>query len=109
MEAAERAVALDPNDAEAHAVLGHMLGFRGEFGRAKTELDIALRLNPGSVGILTYYTGWASAFGEPERGAEMADRAIRLNPNYQPWASNSSAMPISWPAATRMRSRRWSA
>ena len=31
VEAAERAVALDPNDAEAHAVLGHMLGFRGEF------------------------------------------------------------------------------
>ena len=49
LEAAERAVALDPNDAEAHAVLGDMLGFRGEFGRAKTELDIALRLNPGSA------------------------------------------------------------
>ena len=88
LEAAERAVALDPNDAEAHAVLGHMLGFRGEFDRAKTELDIALRLNPGSFGILTYYLGWASTFGEPERGAEMADRAIRLNPNYKPWASN---------------------
>ena len=39
LEAAERAVVLDPNDAEAHAVLGHMLGFQGEFGRAKTELD----------------------------------------------------------------------
>ena len=88
LEAAERAVALDPNDAEAHAVLGHMLGFRGEFARAKTELDIALRLNPGSFGILTYYLGWASAFGEPERGAELADRAIRLNPNYKPWASD---------------------
>jgi TolB-like protein/class 3 adenylate cyclase/Tfp pilus assembly protein PilF len=88
LEAAERAVALDPNDAEAHAVLGHMLGFRGEFGRAKTELDIALRLNPGSFGIITYYLPWASTFGEPERGAELADRAIRLNPDYKPWASN---------------------
>ena len=28
LEAAERAVVLDPNDAEAHAVLGHMLGFQ---------------------------------------------------------------------------------
>ncbi|RWO41329.1 MAG: tetratricopeptide repeat protein [Mesorhizobium sp.] len=87
MEAAERAVALDPNDAEAHAVLGEVLASRGEFGRAKTELDIALRLNPGSFSILTYYLSWASAFGEPERGAELADRAIRLNPNYKPWAS----------------------
>jgi hypothetical protein len=50
LEAAERAVALDPNDAEAHAVLGHMLGLQGDFGRAKTEFDAALRLNPGSVG-----------------------------------------------------------
>ena len=55
MEAAERAVALDPNDAEAHAVLGHLLGFRGEFDRAKAEFDLALRLNPGSAAILTYY------------------------------------------------------
>ncbi|MCV9966874.1 adenylate/guanylate cyclase domain-containing protein [Pararhizobium sp. BT-229] len=88
LEAAERAVELDPNDAEAHAVLGHMLGLRGEFDRAKTELDIALRLNPGSFGIITSYVGWASGFGEPKRGAELADRAIRLNPNYKPWASN---------------------
>jgi tetratricopeptide (TPR) repeat protein len=32
--------------------------------------------------------GWASAFGEPALGAELADRAIRLNPNYKPWASS---------------------
>ncbi|HEV2899369.1 MAG TPA: adenylate/guanylate cyclase domain-containing protein [Pseudaminobacter sp.] len=87
MEAAERAVALDPNDAEAHAVLGEVLASRGDYGRAKTELDMALRLNPGSFSILTYYLSWASAFGEPELGAELADRAIRLNPNYKPWAS----------------------
>ena len=31
------------------------------------------------------YSGWASTFGHPERGAEMADHAIRLDPNYQVW------------------------
>ena len=62
-EAAERAVALDPNDAEAHAVLGHRLGFRGEFDRAKAQFDLALRLNPGSAGILTYDLRLASTFG----------------------------------------------
>jgi TolB-like protein/Tfp pilus assembly protein PilF len=87
LEAAERAVALDPNDAEAHAVLGENLGSRGDLQRAKTELDVALRLSPGSFSILNYYVAWASSFGEPERGAELADRAIRLNPNYKPWAS----------------------
>ena len=48
----------------------------------------ALGLNPGSVEILTHYAGWAVAFGEAERGAEAADRAIRLNPYYPIWAGN---------------------
>ncbi len=87
MEAAERAVALDPNDDATHAALGEILARNGEFARAKTEFDIALRLNPGSFAVLTYYLSWASAFGEPELGAELADRAVRLNPNYKPWAS----------------------
>jgi TolB-like protein/class 3 adenylate cyclase/Tfp pilus assembly protein PilF len=87
MEAAERAVALDPNDDATRAALGEILAHNGEFGRAKTELDIALRLNPGSFTVLTNYLSWASAFGEPALGAELADRAVRLNPNYKPWAS----------------------
>jgi tetratricopeptide (TPR) repeat protein len=77
---------LDANDAEAHAVLGHVLATRGEFDRAKAAYETALRLNPSSFSILVYYVGWASTFGEPERGALLADRAIRLNPSYKPWA-----------------------
>jgi TolB-like protein/class 3 adenylate cyclase len=89
LNAAERAVDLDTNDPEAHSVLGHVLGTRGQFDRAKTEYETSLRLNPSSFSILVYYLGWASTFGEPERGAMLADRAIRLNPNYKPWASGS--------------------
>jgi TolB-like protein/class 3 adenylate cyclase len=86
-DAAERAVRLDPSDAEAHAALGMSLGDRGDIARAKAELDTALRLAPGSAEILTFYAGWASAFGEPERGAEMVDQVIRLDPNYPMWTS----------------------
>jgi TolB-like protein/class 3 adenylate cyclase/Flp pilus assembly protein TadD len=89
LDAAERAVALDPADAEAHAALGEALTSQGEFGRAAAEFETALRLNPGHVEVLTFYSGWASAFGHPERGTEAADRAIRLNPNYAPWAANN--------------------
>jgi tetratricopeptide (TPR) repeat protein len=81
MAAAERAVLLDPNDAEAHAALGMRLGEAGEFSRAKA-LDKALSLSPNAAEILTFYAGWASAFGEPERGAEIVDRVIRRDPNY---------------------------
>lgn len=86
-DAAERAVRLDPSDAEAHAALGMSLGERGDLSRAKSELDTALRLAPGSAEILTFYASWAASFGEPERGAELVDRVIRLDPNYPMWTS----------------------
>jgi TolB-like protein/class 3 adenylate cyclase len=87
-DAAQRAVRLDPSDAGAHAVLGHMLAKAGDLVRGEAELDEALTLNPGSADILTIYAGWASGFGKPGRGAEAADKAIRLNPSYQPWQAN---------------------
>lgn len=87
-DVAERAVRLDPSDAEAHAVFGMSLANKGDMGRAKSELDTALRLAPGSSEILTFYTGYAARFGEPERGAQMVDQVKRLDPNYPMWTSN---------------------
>lgn len=87
-DVAERAVRLDPSDAEAHAVFGMSLANKGDMGRAKSALDTALRLAPGSSEILTFYTGFAARFGEPERGAQMVDQVMRLDPNYPMWASN---------------------
>jgi TolB-like protein len=87
-DVAERAVRLDPSDAEAHAVFGMSLADRGDIARAKVELDTALRLAPGSSEILTFYSGFAARFGEPERGAQMVDQVMRLDPNYPMWTSN---------------------
>ena len=86
-EAAERAVMLDPSDAEAHAVLGFSFGDRNDLARAKMEFDTALRMAPNQFEILTFYAFLASTFGEPQRGAEMVDQAIRLNPNYPMWST----------------------
>ena len=104
LEAAERAVALDPNDAEAHAVLGEMLAFSGEFGRAKTELDIALRLNPGSFSD-SHLLPW---LGERLRRTRARGGTGRPRDSAQPelqavGKQSACAMPISWPAATRTR------
>ncbi|RWA69493.1 MAG: adenylate/guanylate cyclase domain-containing protein [Mesorhizobium sp.] len=87
-DVAERAVRLDPSDAEAHAVFGMSLSNKGDIARAKAELDTALRLAPGSSEILTFYTGYAARFGDPERGAQMVDQVRRLDPNYPMWTSN---------------------
>jgi TolB-like protein/tetratricopeptide (TPR) repeat protein len=85
--AAEMAVRLDPSDAEAHAVLGMSSTMKGDFARSKTEFDTALLLAPNAAEILIFYAGWASGFGEAERGAEMVERAIRLDPSYPMWAT----------------------
>ena len=85
---ARRGVALDPSDAGAHAALAHLLGTLGDFAAATPEWELALQLNPGDADILTQYSGWAAALGAPEKGAEAADRAIRLNPNFPVWAAN---------------------
>ncbi|WP_112908764.1 adenylate/guanylate cyclase domain-containing protein [Rhizobium leguminosarum] len=87
-DVAERAVRLDPSDAEAHAVFGMSLANKGDMGRGKSEFETALRLAPGSSEILTFYSGYAARFGEPERGAQMVDKVMRLDPNYPMWASN---------------------
>jgi TolB-like protein/DNA-binding winged helix-turn-helix (wHTH) protein len=83
--AAERALALDPGDPEAHIAVGKMAAFNGDLARTEVAFDTALRLAPNAAEILTFYAGWASSFGKAERGAEVADRAIRLEPNFPMW------------------------
>jgi TolB-like protein/class 3 adenylate cyclase len=87
MAAAQHAVALDPGDAEAHSVLGAAHLDRGEVALAKASFDTSLRLAPNAFEILTFYAGAAPPLGEAERGAEMADKAVRLNPNYPTWSA----------------------
>ncbi|WP_133123937.1 tetratricopeptide repeat protein [Phyllobacterium zundukense] len=83
----EMAVRLDPSDPEAHAVMGTSLGVKGDFVRAKAEFDTALRLAPGRSGNPDLLYCWASTFGEPERGAELVDQVMQLDPHFPKWAS----------------------
>ncbi|MBU6470167.1 MAG: TIR domain-containing protein [Gammaproteobacteria bacterium] len=48
MAAVEKALALDPNLAEAHAVKGYILQMRGDMDGAVTEAEVALKLDPES-------------------------------------------------------------
>lgn len=50
-EAADKALALDPDVAEAHAVKGRVLIGRGQSAEAKAEIERALALNPESYDV----------------------------------------------------------
>ena len=51
----ERAVALDPDNAEAHNDLGVALEQQGEFGKAREAFERALKLAPNSIYIQQNY------------------------------------------------------
>jgi TolB-like protein/class 3 adenylate cyclase len=86
---ARQAVALDPNDADAHTAMGEALAYVGRLAEAKVEAERALALNPSSADLAMWFAAWSGSFGEPERGAEIVDRALRLNPRFPPWYRNA--------------------
>lgn len=90
-EAAIRALELDPGDPEAHAVRGFSYGNANDLARAETYLDRAVTMAPNQWEMLTFYIGYASTFGKPERGAELVDVAVRLNPAFPVWAARMYA------------------
>ncbi|MGH6883950.1 MAG: adenylate/guanylate cyclase domain-containing protein, partial [Hypericibacter sp.] len=55
LDAVRHAIELDPMDADAHALLGQLLGMQGDFKRSEAEFDIALGLNPGSADVMSAY------------------------------------------------------
>ena len=89
LEAARRAVELDPADAEGYAALGVALGALGNLVAAERAFAKALELNSNHPGVLAAYAAWASTFGRPEEGAAAADRLLRLDPGYPAWGAGS--------------------
>jgi adenylate cyclase len=79
-----KAVQLDPNLPEAHAVLGHVLGWKREREAAIAEFEKSLALNPN-------LTDWRFAevlvyAGDFMRAIETIERHMRLDPFYVPLA-----------------------
>jgi adenylate cyclase len=84
LASAQRAVALDDLDSNAHATLGDVYLWTKQYDQAVAEYQRAIALNPndadgyaGLAGVLT----WA---GQPQKAMADIDRAMRLNPNYPP-------------------------
>jgi adenylate cyclase len=82
-EAAERALTLDPDLAEAHAVKAYIWQMQGDMDAAAAEAAIALRLDPQSyeanraAGRLSYQSHrFADAVGYYEKAANLMDTDV---------------------------------
>jgi TolB-like protein/Flp pilus assembly protein TadD len=82
VDLAERAVTLDPGDARALTLAGHVRGFLGRRPEEATTLhDRALALNP-NLALAWCFSGLAKAYrGDYDEAEKCILRAVRLSPS----------------------------
>jgi adenylate cyclase len=81
---AERAIALDPNDAESYVALANVFNIFGERTAEAIELiEKAIRLNPRYPVVYPFQLGWAySLLGRYEEAIAAQKQALLRNPNW---------------------------
>jgi adenylate cyclase len=85
----ERALALDPSNADAASGMGYAFHHLGEFDKSAEYFDRAIRVSPYDQSLVFWYAGKASPnFGlkRYDQAIDWARQAIAINPNYVPWA-----------------------
>jgi TolB-like protein len=83
LKAADRAGALDTENADARMILGYIHAYEGDLSRADMEFGEALRLNPNHADAWALQSDLRVFQGRASEGVESVQRAFRLNP-YPP-------------------------
>lgn len=81
VRAYERAIALDPTMASAHANLVGAYGQAGDFERARKHYDLALSANPNIEELHNNWGVLQATTGNPAAAAAAFRRALDVNPN----------------------------
>ncbi|MEO7251855.1 MAG: hypothetical protein ABIW30_04515 [Arenimonas sp.] len=76
----DKALQLDPNNAEAYMVRGMAASFSRDAKSASTDLDHALALAPGSVDVLNFDGDLRTTFGDLGRAEREKRQAMALDP-----------------------------
>jgi len=89
---AERAIALDPNDAESLLMMAEVLLFIGRPEEAITTAKKAMLLDPRNIAFPLGLQGQAHFCMEQfDEAASLMERALKLNPNRTGFASTLAA------------------
>jgi tetratricopeptide (TPR) repeat protein len=83
----ERALALEPNIAEAYGALGHVYVNIGQFEKAIEFFDKAIRLSPQNQQLAFWYQRKGVAYfalQQYDQAIEWARRSIAMKPNFWP-------------------------
>ncbi len=82
---AEKAVAIDPNDAGCRWVLANLLAYERRFDEADAEFDRAIALDPNEADTFATRSDILVLAGRVEEGLEQIRKAFRLNPYPASW------------------------
>lgn len=77
---AERAIALDPNNAEGYFVRGYAFTYAGDICAARRQFDLALQSNPNHADSWLFLADLEVLDGHPSEAVKAAARAYQLNP-----------------------------
>ena len=81
---AEQAIEKDPKESFARQVACWAAVFEKDLDRAKSEVDIALSLNPNSSGAYASLGSIHTYSGQPLEAIPALERATRLDPAFRP-------------------------
>jgi TolB-like protein/DNA-binding SARP family transcriptional activator len=85
LAAAERALALDDNDAWSHQAMGYVRLRRGQLDLAGLHFDRALSLNPNDVNIIADRANWLMYAGRLDEALQGLDAALQRDPYPPSW------------------------
>ena len=79
---ADRALELDPDNADAYTASSLVLLLRGRYGEAVTDARKAVQLAPSSADVATFACFVLASSGFPDEALVQIEKAMALSPNY---------------------------
>jgi len=80
-----KAIDLDPTNNRAYTILGMVYVALNDFDRGLATYEQSFALNPNDPTMLMIYGDSLPLVGRAKEGAEMINRAFRLNPHHPNW------------------------
>ena len=85
LECAEKALALDDADYQAHVVIAWPLLYLRDFNRMKKHIDRAIQLNPNDADTLGNAIYLLGIYGDAAAAVACGEAAFKLNPRFPDW------------------------
>jgi TolB-like protein/cytochrome c-type biogenesis protein CcmH/NrfG len=85
LEAAKRAVAIDPNDAANHWMLGYLMAYEHRWAESDAAFAATFALDPNQADALVMSAELSMFAGRQLEARDLLDRAFRLNPQPAGW------------------------